>query len=380
MSDALALYIHWPFCESKCAYCDFNSHVRENVDQARWRAALLTELAYEAERTQGQPLVSIFFGGGTPSLMDPTTVDALIAAAQKYWPTTHELEITLEANPSSVEAGRFADIAAAGVNRLSLGVQALDDAALQFLTRRHDLRTALQALEVAQATFARVSFDLIYARPGQSLAAWQEELEQALAFNTEHLSLYQLTIEPNTGFAGMYKRGGLQLPDEDLSADLFTLTQELTEKHGLSAYEISNHARSGGHSRHNFHVWAYGDYIGIGPGAHGRRRHCATIRHKRPEVWLHQVETHRTAMEEEKMLDITTRAEEAVLMGLRLTEGINTARFAERTGTNLYDLIAADALAIAVAEGLLIQTPEALLATPRGRLLLNRLTAHLLGA
>ncbi|HYZ48788.1 MAG TPA: radical SAM family heme chaperone HemW, partial [Sphingomonas sp.] len=261
-SSPLALYIHWPFCVSKCPYCDFNSHVREQIDQAQWRDALLADLAHEATLTPGRPLSSIFFGGGTPSLMPPATVAALIEAAERLWGFAPDIEITLEANPSSVEAARFADLARAGVNRVSLGLQALDDSALAFLGRAHTLSEGLSALDVAQSVFARVSFDLIYARPGQSLADWQMELERALSFGTGHLSLYQLTIEPGTRFAALAAKGELPEIDPDHAATLFELTRAVTAAAGLPAYEVSNHARQGEESRHNLTYWRYGDYLG----------------------------------------------------------------------------------------------------------------------
>ncbi|MFT6571373.1 MAG: oxygen-independent coproporphyrinogen-3 oxidase, partial [Sphingomonas echinoides] len=289
LTPPLALYVHWPFCVSKCPYCDFNSHVRDSVDQAAWRDALLADLAYEAQALPGRRLGSIFFGGGTPSLMPPETVAAVIDAATTRWPAEPDIEITLEANPSSVEAARFADIARAGVNRVSLGLQALDDSALAFLGRAHDVTEGLAALDTAQAAFARVSFDLIYARPGQTLAAWEAELARALAFGTEHLSLYQLTIEPGTRFATEAAAGRIVIPDGDSAADLFEATRAMTAAAGLPAYEISNHARLGAESRHNLVYWRYRDYAGVGPGAHGRRGGLATARHKKPENWISAV-------------------------------------------------------------------------------------------
>ena len=282
----LALYVHWPFCVSKCPYCDFNSHVRETVDQERWRDALLADLAHEARETQGRRLTSVFFGGGTPSLMPPATVAALIEAAEAHWGFAPGIEITLEANPSSVEAARFADLAVAGVNRVSLGLQSLDDAALRFLGRAHDVDEGLAALDTALSAFARISFDLIYALPGQSDAAWQAQLGRALSFGTGHLSLYQLTIEPGTRFAAMAAKGELVPADPDESAALYELTRDMTAAAGLPAYEISNHARPGEESRHNLSYWRYRSYAGIGPGAHGRRGGHATQRHRKPENWL----------------------------------------------------------------------------------------------
>ncbi|WP_313538920.1 radical SAM family heme chaperone HemW [Sphingomonas sp.] len=324
----LALYVHWPFCVSKCPYCDFNSHVRESVDQARWRDALLADLAHEAAMLPGRRLGSIFFGGGTPSLMPPETVAAIIDAAASVWRFEDGIEITLEANPSSVEAARFADIARAGVNRVSLGLQALDDEALVFLGRAHGVDEGLAALATAQAAFERVSFDLIYARPGQSLDAWEAELRRAIGFGTEHLSLYQLTIEPGTRFATLAAKGQLTIPDADMGADLFEMTRAITAAAGLPAYEISNHARPGAESRHNLTYWRYRDYAGVGPGAHGRRGGLATLRHKKPENWLAALDRNGHGMECEDHLDPADRAIEALLMGLRIGEGIDLDRIA----------------------------------------------------
>ncbi|HZF41855.1 MAG TPA: radical SAM family heme chaperone HemW [Sphingomonadaceae bacterium] len=322
----LALYIHWPFCVSKCPYCDFNSHVRAAVDQAAWRDALLADLAWEAALLPGRRLTSIFFGGGTPSLMPPATVAALIDAALAHWPAAPDLEITLEANPSSVEAARFADLSAAGVNRVSLGLQSLDDAALRFLGRAHGVAEGLAALDTAQGSFARVNFDLIYALPGQDVAAWEAQLARALAFGTGHLSLYQLTIEPGTRFAAMAVRGELAHPDPDLGADLYAVTAALTDAAGLPAYEISNHARPGEESRHNLAYWRYLDYAGVGPGAHGRRLLSRTQRHRKPENWLAGVAAHGHGIVEQELLEPAERATEALLMGLRLAEGIDLDR------------------------------------------------------
>ncbi|WP_343519705.1 radical SAM family heme chaperone HemW [Sphingomonas sp.] len=324
-SDAqpLALYVHWPFCVSKCPYCDFNSHVRDVVDQDAWRKALLADLAHEAALLPGRRLGSIFFGGGTPSLMPPATVAAVIEAATTAWAPAGDLEITLEANPSSVEAARFADLAAAGVNRVSLGLQALDDEALKFLGRAHGVDEGLAALATAQRHFGRVSFDLIYARPGQGVAAWQAELARALTFGTEHLSLYQLTIEPGTRFATLAAKGELAIPGEDEAADLWDVTQSLATAAGLPRYEVSNHARPGAESRHNLAYWRYTDYAGIGPGAHGRRGGLATLRHKKPENWLAAVTRNGSGLQEETPLSGTEAAMERLVMGLRLTEGVD---------------------------------------------------------
>src|SRR3954467_6185664 len=288
-SGNIALYIHWPFCVSKCPYCDFNSHVRAQIDQQPWRDALLADLAHEARLLPGRKLTSIFFGGGTPSLMEPQIVEAIIEAACSHWEAADCIEIKLEANPNSVEADCFAALASAGVNRLSLGLQSFDDSALAFLGRAHSAREGWRALEIGQKRFRRVSFDLIYALPGDSEAGWSATLAQALSLGAGHLSLYQLTIEPGTRFAAMHAAGKLEPLDPDASAALFELTDEMTATAGLPAYEISNHARSGRESRHNLTYWRYGDYAGIGPGAHGRRTGMRTVRHKKPENFLKAV-------------------------------------------------------------------------------------------
>ena len=365
----LALYIHWPFCVSKCPYCDFNSHVRASVDQDVWRNALLADLAHEAALTPGRPLGSIFFGGGTPSLMPPATVAALLDAAERHWGFAPGIEITLEANPSSVEAARFADLAAAGVNRVSLGLQSLDDAALRFLGRAHDAAEGQAALATAQSVFPRVSFDLIYALPGQSLAAWDAELARALAFGTEHLSLYQLTIEPGTRFATEAAAGRIAIPDGDSAADLFEATRAKTAAAGLPAYETSNHARPGAESRHNLTYWRYGDYLGVGPGAHGRRGPMATVRRKKPENWLAAIARNGHGLELEDRLDPHTRATEALLMGLRLAEGIDLPRIAALAG----GVAPIDWAAVARLEtlGLIAHEGDRLRVTDAGALLLD---------
>jgi putative oxygen-independent coproporphyrinogen III oxidase len=366
----LALYVHWPFCVSKCPYCDFNSHVRERVDQDLWRRSLLADLAYEAGRTAG-PLGSIFFGGGTPSLMPPETVAAVLGAAERAWGFAPGIEITLEANPSSVEAARFADLATAGVNRVSLGLQALDDAALRFLGRAHDVAEGLGALATAQRAFGRVSFDLIYARPGQTLTAWEAELRRALGFGTEHLSLYQLTIEPGTRFATEAAAGRLVIPDADSAADLFETTRAITAAAGLPAYEISNHARPGAESRHNLTYWRYGDYVGIGPGAHGRRGGVATFRRRKPENWLGALERNGHGIESEEPLGPRTRGTEALLMGLRLDEGVDLARIAALAGSAPEALIDAPAVDRLTREGLVSRRGDHLRVTGAGMLLLD---------
>ncbi|MDE2618997.1 MAG: coproporphyrinogen III oxidase [Sphingomonadales bacterium] len=377
---ARALYIHWPFCLKKCPYCDFNSHVRDGVDHALWERALLADLAHEAEQAGAEPLDSVFFGGGTPSLMPPSLVASLLAAAERLWGFAPGIEITLEANPSSVEAARFAGLAAAGVNRVSLGLQALDDDALRFLGRLHGVAEGLAALEVAQAHFGRVSFDLIYARPGQTPEEWERELGRALGFGTGHLSLYQLTIEPGTRFATLVREGRFTPLDDDAAADLFELTRTLTTAHGLPAYEISNHAKAGERSRHNLAYWRYDDYVGIGPGAHGRRGGKATVRHRKPENWLESIARHGHGLAEERGLGPAEQASEALLMGLRLTEGIDLAALGARLGMPAAALCDRAPFARYEAQGLLWSSGTRIGVTASGMPLLDALLAEIVPA
>lgn len=367
----LALYIHWPFCISKCPYCDFNSHVRESVDQDAWRTALLKDMAHEAGLTKGRPLTSIFFGGGTPSLMSPATVSALIDAAQAHWGFADNIEITLEANPSSVEAARFADLAQAGVNRVSLGLQSLDDAALAFLGRAHSVAESHDALAIAQQHFGRVNIDLIYARPDQTADQWETELRQALSFGTDHMSLYQLTIEPGTRFETMVRTGQFIPADNDEAATLYDMTQSITAAAGLPAYEISNHARHGSESRHNLSYWRYDDYIGIGPGAHGRRLNIATQRHKKPENFVAAIDRNAHAIASEVALDPASRATEALLMGLRLSEGICLDRLSQKTGIAADALLDTGALDHIAKLGLIRCDGNKVTVTPKGMPLLD---------
>ena len=368
--ESLALYIHWPFCLSKCPYCDFNSHVRAVMPAKRMAAALRTELAFEAARLGPRRLTSIFFGGGTPSLMDPDDVAALIADAKRFFAPADDIEITLEANPTSVEAGRFAAYAAAGVNRVSIGVQSFDEAALKFLGREHSAAQAIAAIELGRRIFPRLSFDLIYARPGQTLQAWRAELRQALALAADHLSLYQLTIEPGTKFATLYGRGAFVLPPDDLAAELYEETAATAAEYGLRQYEISNYAKPGGESRHNLAYWRYEDYAGIGPGAHGRITLdgvlTATSRHRAPEVWAGLVEAKGSGATVEEAIPALDRAREALLMGLRLVEGINFARFERRTGTKLLDAVDLQTLQMANDETYLAFTETHVVATLEG--------------
>ncbi len=377
-----ALYVHWPFCRHKCPYCDFNSHVRAAVDQPRWRQALLAELDHFGARTEGRALRAIFFGGGTPSLMPAETVAALIARAREWWRFEPEIEITLEANPTSVEATRFEAFAKAGVNRLSLGVQALKDSALHDLGRQHGVAEALHALDLAREIFPRVSFDLIYARPGQSLVAWKAELQRALDLAIGHLSLYQLTIEPGTHFFTLARQGRLDLPDEDLGAALFDLTQELCEAAGLPAYEISNHARPGEESRHNLVYWRYGDYVGIGPGAHGRLRlgprRVATRAQRLPERWLEAVTRFGHGQLEEEELAPADQATEYLLMGMRLSEGVELSRLAVLAGRPWDAFLDVGAVRLLETEGLLQRTDGHLRTTATGRRRLDAVIREIL--
>jgi putative oxygen-independent coproporphyrinogen III oxidase len=340
VSEPFGVYIHWPFCLSKCPYCDFNSHVRAAaIDQPHYVRAFDTEIATTAERIGARTVSTIFIGGGTPSLMAPATVATVLESVARHWTVAADAEITLEANPTSTEAERFRGFRAAGVNRVSLGVQALDDAALAGLGRRHTTAEALAAVRIAQAAFARSSFDLIYARPGQTLSAWEAELTAAIAQAAEHLSLYQLTIEPGTPFAALHASGKLTLPKPDLARAFYDLTQDICAAAGLPAYEISNHARAGAQCRHNLVYWRYDEYAGIGPGAHGRiiadgRRH-ATATERRPESWLSLVETAGHGIVADEPLTSAQMADEFLLMGLRLTEGIDPSRYRALCGHEL---------------------------------------------
>ncbi len=374
---ARALYIHWPFCLAKCPYCDFNSHVRDSVDHAAWQDALLAEMRHERAQVADEPLDSIFFGGGTPSLMPPQLVEVLLCEAEALWGFAPGIEITLEGNPSSVEAANYQALASAGINRVSLGLQSLEDEALRFLGRLHDASEGLRALEVAQRNFARVSFDLIYALPGQMPQQWQAQLARALAFGTSHLSLYQLTIEPGTRFATMVRQHDFTPLDDDAAADLYELTRSMTEAAGMPAYEISNYARPGEESRHNLTYWRYQDYCGIGPGAHGRRGGMATVRHKKPENWLAAVADRGTGLSEELALSPSEQASEALLMGLRLREGVDLAGLGARFGIPASDLIDGEKAAFYARQGLVWQQAERLGVTAQGLPLLDGLLGEL---
>jgi oxygen-independent coproporphyrinogen-3 oxidase len=383
VTESLALYIHWPFCAAKCPYCDFNSHVREKVDHAAFAAALRAELAREAARIGRRPLASIFFGGGTPSLMRPEAAAALIEDATRLFDPLPDLEVTLEANPTSVEREKLRDFRAAGVNRVSLGVQALEPEALAFLGRRHDTTQAIEALEYARETFPRVSFDLIYARPGQQETAWRAELRRALALAADHLSLYQLTIEPGTQFATLHARGAFALPEGDEAARLYLATAEEAARFGLFRYEVSNYAKPGAESRHNLAYWRYGDYLGIGAGAHQRitlpdGALLAARRHRAPEEWLARVQRDGHAITEEEALSPRDRAREALLMGLRLAEGVDPARIAARSAMPFEDAVDLRMLGALAEEGLLAWRDARLVATPDGLLRLDALLPVLL--
>ncbi|MDY6860132.1 MAG: radical SAM family heme chaperone HemW [Pseudomonadota bacterium] len=339
-NGGFGLYIHWPFCQAKCPYCDFNSHVVASIDQTRWQRAYLSEIARVGAETEGRVLNSVFFGGGTPSLMEPALVAAILDKVRATWPQANDLEVTLEANPTSVEAGRFAGYREAGVNRVSLGVQSLNDDDLRRLGRLHSVAEARAAFDIARTTFDRLSFDLIYARQDQSLAAWRSELTEALSMANDHLSLYQLTIEEGTAFGDRYARGKLSgLPDEDNAGDMYFLTQELCEAAGMPAYEVSNHAKPGAESRHNLIYWRYGDYAGIGPGAHGRLtlggRRFATETPLQPGAWMDAVENRGSGESLRAPLPLKDQGSEYVMMGLRLNEGISLSRYETLTGEPL---------------------------------------------
>lgn len=381
--ESLALYIHWPFCVSKCPYCDFNSHVRETIDIEQWQEALLKDMAYEADLNPNRKLSSIFFGGGTPSLMPPKLVEKLISQAQIFWGFENDIEITLEANPSSVEAKRFSDLSLAGINRVSLGLQSLDDQTLEFLGRAHSVKEGLTALDIAQKNFARTSFDLIYARPNQSTENWESELERALSFGSDHLSLYQLTIEPSTRFETLVRTGDLIPADDDTCADLFALTRDITRAAGIPAYEISNHARSGQQSRHNLIYWRYQDYIGIGPGAHGRRKGSdskpyATERHKKPENYLSAVERNQHGIKAEILLKSSTRAMEAMMMGLRLNEGIDLLKISAKTNIESNKIIDQKALHNLSNLGFATHQDHRVIVTEKGMPLLDTILPQLI--
>jgi len=379
MDPGFALYIHWPFCLSKCPYCDFNSHVADHIDHTRWRDALLAELDHYGTETAGRKLTSVFFGGGTPSLMEADTIEALLGKLDTYWSRDENLEITLEANPTSIEAGRFRDFKAAGVNRVSIGVQSFDDTALGYLGREHSAREAMAALELADEIFSRFSFDLIYALPDQTAEGWRNELEGTLKLGGDHMSLYQLTIEPGTPFF----RDGRKTLDEDHAADLFEITREIMEPAGKPAYEISNHACPGGECRHNLTYWLGGDYVGIGPGAHGRLTQSgqttATHQIHNPGSWLESVTNKGHGTAKRRPLAPQIRAQELVMMGLRLTKGLEISRFEQQSVCRFETVVDAGGLTQMIDGGFLEQTGDTLRTTPNGRLCLNAVLGRLLG-
>jgi len=382
----IALYVHWPFCISKCPYCDFNSHVVKQVDHGAWHEALLRELAFEAKRTDATCLQSIFFGGGTPSLMHEKTAGAIIDAAKTLWRSSDDIEITIEANPGTVDSERFLAFRDAGINRLSLGVQSLDAKQLEFLGRAHSPFDAMRAIALAGDIFDYISFDLIYARPGQTKKEWRNELMRALELlqsaGGTHLSCYQLTIEDNTPFKVDFENGLFNLPDEGIGAALFDVTQEILSAAGMPAYEISSHAKPGSTGRHNTHVWRGGMYAGIGPGAHSRTPVNGTVhsirKHKAPAHWLRNVLSRGHSTLENTKLTPEARGEEVVMLGLRLTEGLDLASMEQQTGLPRYSLISRDALKALESEGLVACSSDRLWATPRGRLVLNSITESLL--
>ena len=383
IDPGFGVYLHWPFCKSLCPYCDFNSHVRARIDQGRWRRALIAELDHYAALSPGRSVTSIFFGGGTPSLMAPETVAAVIERVAARWRLAADAEITLEANPTSAEAETFAAFGAAGVNRISLGVQALEDRALAFLGRRHSAAEARAALALGRRHFPRLSFDLIYGRPDQGEAAWRAELTQALAEAPAHLSVYQLTIEPGTVFHAAQRRGELTLPGEDQAARLYEATQEVLAGAGLPAYEISNHARPGAECRHNLTYWRYGDYVGVGPGAHGRLtlggRKIATRQHRAPEAWLTAVEKRGHATRAHDAVAPRARLAELMIMGLRLREGIARENFRREAGAEPEAVLDARRRRGAIEAGYLELDAQGLRATAAGRQRLDALLGHLLG-
>jgi putative oxygen-independent coproporphyrinogen III oxidase len=380
----IALYVHWPFCLSLCPYCDFNSHVRDTIDQVAWREALLHELDHYAALAPGRRLTSIFFGGGTPSLMPPETAAAIIARARDKFTADPAIEITLEANPTSAETGVLEGFGEAGINRLSLGIQALDDAALSALGRTHSSAEARACIARARDLFARFSFDLIYARPGQSPESWKAELESAIALSRGHLSAYQLTIEPGTPFFLAQARGTLELPGEDDSTRMFEITQDVLEAAGMPAYEISNHAVPGAESRHNLTYWQHRDYLGIGPGAHGRISLNGVVhetrQHRAPDIWLERTLAQGHATQRSTPLSADLLVEEVTMMGLRLVAGIDGADFAARTGQTLTDSFAPGVIDRLTAAGYLEARTDRLVATGDGRQRLNAVIDSLLNA
>lgn len=381
-TPGFGVYLHWPFCAAKCPYCDFNSHVRRKpIDQRLYVDGFLSELEQMRSETGPRPVTSVFLGGGTPSLMEPQTVEALLNAVDDYWGLPNDAEITIEANPSSVDASRFRGYAAAGVNRVSLGVQALNDVDLKYLGRLHDTKEAKDAIELAREIFPRLSFDLIYARPGQTVQTWQTELHEALGYAADHLSLYQLTIEDNTPFKALHNSGKLVLPTDDLAADLYEITDQVTSAAGLINYEVSNYAVPGAESRHNLTYWRYGDYVGAGPGAHGRFARddgmkMVTIAEPMPEKWLDLTVSTGHGIVEREILDKAKQGDEMLLMSLRLSEGLDVARYETLAGKCLNPSVVQNLY----SDGLLETVSNSRLrVTPAGRMVLNSLVSELAG-
>lgn len=382
MTNLFGIYIHWPFCAAKCPYCDFNSHVAATIDHAAWRVAYAREMAYYAALTPGRTVTSIFFGGGTPSLMEPATVALVIDEIARHWAVAPEVEITLEANPTSIEMEKFAGFRTAGVNRVSVGIQALDDQDLKFLGRQHSAKEALQALDIARKTFGRFSFDLIYARPNKQVKDWRQELETALCFAGDHLSLYQLTIEEGTPFYMRHGRGEFAIPDNDTGGALYEATQEIMSAAGMPAYEISNHARPGQESIHNLTYWRYRDYVGIGPGAHGRLTldggKQATRGHRAPEIWLQKVAAAGHGGHPFETVNPEQRFTEALMMGLRLAEGVDLVHLSRELGRDWRQKLDVAKIELLKGEGLLELTDTHLRPTAAGMQRLNGVLSYLI--
>lgn len=380
--EQMGVYIHWPFCESRCPYCDFNAHVREKLDQKQWAEAYVQSLKHYAEIIPDKQIVSIFFGGGTPSLMEPETVATIIDAVQSLWPVANDIEITLEANPTSVENDKLLAFRDAGINRVSLGVQALNDEDLKFFGRGHNVDEALKAIELAKTHFERSSFDLIYARPNQTLENWEKELKQAVALSNGHLSLYQLTIERNTPFYMRHSRGEFAIPDDVQGAEFYHLTQDVLENAGLPAYEVSNHAKEGHACRHNLIYWHMADYIGVGAGAHGRfvqgDQKFASRDHAAPEIWLERVGNNGHGAHELERLTQEDRFNECLMMGLRLREGISIATVEAKSGKAFSDMVDANKLQSSIDQDWVIKGGDNLKLTREGLLRLNALIPYIL--
>ena len=382
MVEQFGIYVHWPFCAAKCPYCDFNSHVADTIDHKAWREAYKREIAHFADLSKGKTVTSVFFGGGTPSLMEPATAGLVIDEIQRHWRISNDCEITLEANPTSVEIDKFRSFREAGVNRVSIGVQSLIERDLDFLGRKHDAAGAKRAIESAAQVFDRYSFDLIYARPEQTVYEWEKELREAIALAGDHLSLYQLTIEKGTPFYMRHERGDFKIPDEEIAGDLYEVTQTLLEEAGMPAYEVSNHAKAGQESQHNLTYWRYTDYVGVGPGAHGRLtvggNKQATRGHRAPEIWLEKVAAHGHGAHEFESLSSRDCLTECLMMGLRLAEGIPVSRLESEGGDIFKNLIDPQKIEALQNEGLLVFDGQILQATKAGLQRLNGVLAYLL--